>query len=136
MLQQTAHFRFCVLRSVKNAVQGTVQVEESPAGAVFTLRAEALPDVLPLRLMLLSAGEDGAVLDLGLADVPARGRLCMTRQYPANLSLWDALALAEDWPSGRLVAAAWLHAPSGPMWRLTEAATRFLAVPAEAPSTQ
>ena len=136
MLQQTAHFRFCVLRSMKNAVQGTVQVEESPAGAVFTLRAEVLPDVLPLRLMLLSAGEDGAVLDLGLSDVPARGRLCMTRQCPANLRLWDALALAEDWPSGRLVAAAWLHAPSGPMWRLAEAAARFLVVPAEAPSTQ
>lgn len=136
VLQQTAHMHFCVLHSVKNAVQGTVRVEESPAGAVFTLQAEAFPDVLPLRLMLISAGEDGAVLDLGLADVPAQGRLCVTRHCPVELRLWDALSLAEDWPSGRLISAAWLHQPGGPMWRLAEAAARFLAVPVEAPATQ
>lgn len=119
-----------VLRGVQNDVQGTARLEELPAGLRVTAHAEGLSPDAPVRLLLLSAGEEGAALDLGGADSTAAGIVHFTHIYPpVDLHLWDALALAEDWPSGRLAAAGWLRLPSGPVWRLAEAAARFLRIP-------
>lgn len=123
---------YVVLRGVRNELQGFVRLTEDAEALRVTLRAEGVPECGALRLLLLSGGEEGAAFDLGRMDAPREGSAALTRTFaPADLRLWDAVALAEDWPSGRLAAVGWLGGGEGPVWRLAEAAARFLAVPVE-----
>lgn len=118
-----------VLKGMHCGAQGSLRLLEDASGLTLHLQAEALPDTT-LRCLLLSAGEEGAVLDLGGSHATPQGTLALTRTTPpAELRLWDAFALTEDWPSGRLLLAGWLHEPAGPLWRLAEAAGRYLQVP-------
>lgn len=130
---RTTEITYAVLRGMRNEVMGCMQIDSQTEGLRVTLRGDGLPESMPLRLLLLSIGEDGAALDLGIAAGSADGTIMLNRTVPpVELHLWDALALAEDWPSGRLVAAAWLRASAGPVWRLAEIAKWYLSVPAAA----
>jgi len=130
MKPRLSHLNYCVLRGMDSNALGFVRAEPTPTGLTFTIRAEALRSELPLRLMLLSRGEEGAAFDLGNVIPDTQGCINQTINCPAlQLTLWDAIGLAEDWPSGRLLAAGWLRDPSGPLWRLMEAAAQYLAVP-------
>ena len=121
---------YTVLRGIRSQTQGVVRTQSLPEGLQFFLRAEGLPVDRPLRLLLVSSGEEGAALDLGRLDVSAQGTAGVCGLFPeVELRLWDAAVLVEDWPSGRLVAAAWLWTSTGPVWCLAEAAARYLNVP-------
>lgn len=124
------HAMVCaVLVGMRCGAQGSLLLLEDASGLTLRLQAEGLPET-PLRCLLLSAGEEGAALDLGAAHASPQGTLLLTRTGPpADLRLWDAFALAEDWPSGRLLLAGCLHGPAGPLWRLAEAARWYLRVP-------
>lgn len=121
---------YAVLRGVRSQTQSVVRTQPLPEGVQLFLRAEGLPVDKPLRLLLVSSGEEGAALDLGEVVVSAQGAAGVCGLFAElELRLWDAAVLAEDWPSGRLVAAAWLWASTGPVWRLAAAAAQYLNVP-------
>ena len=121
---------YAVMRGVRGGGEGFVRAEMTAEGTRVTLRAEGVPAEAALRLLLVSSGEDGAVLDLGRVTSTPMGAACGEWVVPAvEMRLWDAFVLAEDWPSGRLAAAAWLTASAGPLWRLAEAVRWYLSVP-------
>ncbi len=123
---------YIVLRSTKEEICGFVRFENQSDAPLLTVHSPGLTDAAPLRLLLLSCGEEGAVQDLGAVHPDAEGYITpLVTVAPDELPLWDAVALAEDWPSGRLRAVGWLWNARGAMWRLKEAAARYLAVPAE-----
>lgn len=133
MGNEASAMMYAVLRGVRNEAKGFVRAEERGQECQLTVRAEGLP-AAPLRLLLVSDGEDGAALDLGVVDGAADGTLSLCRSLPpAELRPWDALVLAEDWPSGALVAAAWLHGSTGPVWQIAETAKWYLKVPSGQP---
>ena len=126
MKNSPSNLRHILLKDARGRTQGWARLAETDGTLQVEMQREAQEEGPPLRLLLISAGEEGAVLDLGAVD-PAAG--CTAVQYITPLRLWDALALAEDWPSGRLVVAGWLRETAGPLWRLAEAAAQFLQLP-------
>lgn len=129
MKHEQPEMSYIVLQGVRSGVQGFVKLETQPDALGVTLCAQGLPPERPLRLLLLSAGEDGAALDLGGGAASGEGSVQWSRQQPrVTLALWDAVALAEDWPSGKLAAVGHLGAAS-PLWQLAETAAHFLSVP-------
>ena len=132
MEYRPANMMYAVMRSVRSDAQGYMRAESLAEGTRVTLRAEGMPENASLRLLLLSCGEEGAVLDLGAGVSSDEGMVSLCRVVPpVEMQLWDAAVLAEDWPSGQLAAAAWLTASAGPVWRLAEAAKWYLTVPAK-----
>lgn len=126
MKNNPSNLRHILLKDARGRTQGWARLAEADGTLQVEMQREAQEAGLPLRLLLLSAGEDGAALDLGPVASDAG---CTTVQCSTSLRLWDALALAEDWPSSRLVAAGWLRETAGPLWRLAEAAAQFLQLP-------
>lgn len=126
MSNSRSDMRHILLKDARGRTQGWVRLQEAGSRLHLEMQKEAQADGAPLRLLLLSAGEEGAALDLGPV-APAAD--CTAVQCSSPLRLWDALVLAEDWPSGRLVAAGWLGEAICPLWRLAEAAAQFLQLP-------
>lgn len=131
MDQRQSTMIYAVLQGQHCEAQGFARMDTATETLCVSL---AMPVGQPegfLRILLLSSGNEGAVQHLGKTEFSASGRVWWTKQLPGiDLTLWDAVGLAEDWPSGKLVAAAWLGTP-GQMWQLAEAASHFLAVPLE-----
>lgn len=123
---------YIVLSSTEEEICGFVRLGNQSDSLPLTIHAPGLADAAPLRLLLLSCGEEGAVQDLGAVHPDAEGYIAPQASIaPGDLPLWDAIALAEDWPSGKLCAVGWLWDARSAMWRLKEAAARYLAVPVE-----
>ena len=125
--------RYIPLRAVRSGLRGFVRLEQTAHGWTADVQAGGAAANEPLRALLLCGDENGAAENLGLLEVAARDAAVLRRPLSAfEPRWWDALALAEDWPSGRIAAVGFLHEPPGcAVWQLQEAAARFLAVPAE-----
>lgn len=122
--------RYVLLKGTDACMQGHIRFETSVSNTKLTLHAEGCRPGCPLRILLISCGEEHAVLDVGPIVPSENGVVRETRSLPPlKLRHWDAVVLAEDWPSAKLTAAGWLTGQSGARWRLQEAAARYLAVP-------
>lgn len=123
--------RYIPLRSVRSELRGFARLEHTAKGWTADIQAggEAAND--SLRALLLCGDEIGAAENLGALEPAAQDAAMLKRTLPAfEPRLWDAIVLAEDWPSGRIAAVGFLHAPPGcSVWQLQEAASRFLSVP-------
>ena len=121
---------YAVLRAARGCPAGFVRLESSLEQLRIFLCTETAADTLPLRLLMVSAGDDGAVLDLGQPSVSKEGAVRWEQHRPPEpLKRWDAVVLAQDWPSAALVAVGWLREAAAPLWRIREAIEQFLRFP-------
>lgn len=134
MNRHSSCLNYYTLQGMKNNIMGFVKLTSSSLGLHMTLHAEGIHSSYPLRILLSSADVDGAVLNLGRVYPNSQGVLDQSIICPTDqLTLWDAICLAEDWPSSCLLSIGDLNGNMKSYWRFAETISHFLSVPIEAP---